>query len=118
MGTVHHIKTDEKLKELLTVLEANPENFLGALDKVTPGWRISQSAGNRYGGSEHHWIVVFSRALHDTLPMPYNALLYDLDQQHGFMAVQAYGLTKPSLDVIRDWIDAAIAYNDAIYRNK
>ena len=116
MGTVHHIQADAKLKDLLTVLESAPDNFLGALDKVCPGWRISQTAGNRYAGSDHHWIVVFSRALHETLPVPYNALLFDLDQQHGFMAVQAYGATKPSLADLTTWINAAIAYNDAVYR--
>ena len=116
MGTVHHIKTDEKLKELLEVLEATPDNFLGALDKVCPGWRISQSPGNRYEGSDHHWIVVMSRALHDTLPVPYNILPFNLDNQMGFTAVQAYGMTKPSLDDIRTWIHAAEEYNDTVFR--
>lgn len=116
MGTVNHERADAKLKELLEVAPAMPENFIGALDRVCPGWRISQTAGNRYAGSDHHWIVVMSRALHDTLPAPFNALGYDLDQSHGFNAVQAFG-SKQSPDELRVWINNAIAHNDMVFRS-
>ena len=117
MGTVHHEKTDVKLNELLITAPAMPDNFIGALDKVCPGWRISQSAGNRYAGSEHHWMVVMSRALHDTLPSPFNALTYDLDQSHGFTAVQAYGSARHSPEELKAWVEAAIAHNDMVFRS-
>lgn len=114
MPSVHHDAALEALNEIKTA-STDAASFVAALSAAFPSWRGNAAPMRGYGDPEHHAAVIASRCLHDSLPVPFNSMKYNWEDQHGFATVMVYaeqaGRTK---DDIKTLLDSAIAECEAV----
>lgn len=78
------------------------ESFKAKLSEHFPSWRGSAPQVAGYSDPDHHASIPAARALHDSLPVPFNTLPFKWMEQHGFGAVISYvdqhGRTDEEID--------------------
>ena len=88
MATVY----DEKALDVLTTLAQSgldPAQFRSQLDSLLPGWQTG-CGENGYTEPGAETSIKVSRALHDSLPKPFNQREYNWRDTHGFKEVLFY----------------------------
>lgn len=89
MGSVYHEQALEVLMDI-GASDCEPETVRATLNEKFPGWRGNAVPTQGYSSPHQHCSTVVARCLYDALPPPFNAVGYDVSQQHGFGPAMSY----------------------------
>ena len=111
---------DEKARDVLKEMAAgdfDPAKFRETLNALLPAWETSCSEGG-YRDPNAETLLKVSRALHQSLPKPFNMREYLWREQHGFKEILFYvGWPERKSTDIAALVDAAIVHCNAIIEN-